>query len=102
MLALARSSGPDLDRSFADWLAERGFDSAMGARPLARTIQEHVKKPMAEELLFGKLAKGGMVSVGVEDGKLCFAYVEAPPKIKKKKKEPGEGGGGEEVPELVQ
>jgi hypothetical protein len=42
----------------------------MGARPLGRVIQEHIKKPLAEELLFGKLAKGGNVKVGVKDGKI--------------------------------
>ena len=92
----------ELTEEACDWLVKKGYDPTYGARPLARVIQEHIKTPLADELLFGKLAKGGMVSVGVEDGKLCFAYVEAPPKIKKKKKEPGEGGGGEEVPELVQ
>ena len=66
-----------------DWLAERGFDSEMGARPLARTIQEHVKKPMAEELLFGKLAKGGEVKIDVDkkdSSKLKFKYIENKPK----------------------
>ena len=92
----------ELTEEACDWLVKKGYDPTYGARPLARVIQEHIKTPLADELLFGKLAKGGMVSVGVEDGKLCFAYVEAPPKTKKKKKEPDEGGGGEEVPELVQ
>ncbi|MEO0817346.1 MAG: ATP-dependent Clp protease ATP-binding subunit ClpA [Pseudomonadota bacterium] len=71
-----------------DWLAERGFDSEMGARPLARTIQEHVKKPMAEELLFGKLAKGGEVKIDVarkDSKKLKFTYIEAKPKKSGKK-----------------
>jgi ATP-dependent Clp protease ATP-binding subunit ClpA len=58
------------------WLAEKGFDRLFGARPLARIIQEYVKKPLAEELLFGKLAKGGTVRVEVEDGKLSFVFVE--------------------------
>ncbi|MEN0077875.1 MAG: ATP-dependent Clp protease ATP-binding subunit ClpA [Pseudomonadota bacterium] len=71
-----------------DWLAERGFDSEMGARPLARTIQEHVKKPMAEELLFGKLAKGGEVKIDVDrkdQGKLKFKYIENKPRKTAKK-----------------
>ncbi|NBC21062.1 MAG: ATP-dependent Clp protease ATP-binding subunit ClpA [Alphaproteobacteria bacterium] len=62
-----------------DWLAERGFDPEMGARPLARVIQEHVKKPMAEELLFGKLTKGGEVHVDIDKSdpeKLSFKYKE--------------------------
>ena len=52
-----------------------------GARPLARLIQEHIKKPLAEELLFGSLAKGGIVRVSVdkEADKLAFSYAERPP-----------------------
>ncbi len=68
------------------WLAEKGYDRAMGARPLARVIQEHIKKPLADELLFGKLAKGGTVRVAVEDGKLAFEYLPLPPP--KKRAEP--------------
>ncbi|PKP67335.1 MAG: ATP-dependent Clp protease ATP-binding subunit ClpA, partial [Alphaproteobacteria bacterium HGW-Alphaproteobacteria-5] len=60
----------ELTPEAADWLAERGYDDRMGARPLARTIQEHIKKPLAEELLFGRLAKGGIVHIGVKDGAL--------------------------------
>ena len=56
------------------WLARKGHDATFGARPLARVIQEHIKKPLAEELLFGKLAKGGMVRAHVEDGKIAFSY----------------------------
>jgi len=48
------------------WLAERGYDPKMGARPMARLIQEQIKRPLAEELLFGKLANGGSVLVGVQ------------------------------------
>jgi ATP-dependent Clp protease ATP-binding subunit ClpA len=68
-----------------DWLAERGFDSEFGARPLARIISEHVKKPMAEELLFGKLAKGGTVKIGVDKkspDQLSFKFVEDKPRKK--------------------
>ncbi|MFQ5437687.1 MAG: ATP-dependent Clp protease ATP-binding subunit ClpA [Paracoccaceae bacterium] len=60
----------ELTRPAAEWLAARGYDDKMGARPLARVIQEHIKKPLAEELLFGKLAKGGVVRVSVKEGKL--------------------------------
>jgi ATP-dependent Clp protease ATP-binding subunit ClpA len=56
------------------WLAKKGFDPLYGARPLARMIQEYVKKPLAEELLFGKLEKGGLVRVDVTDDKLTFSY----------------------------
>ena len=60
----------ELTDALKAWLAERGYDPQMGARPMARVIQEEIKKPLAEELLFGKLAKGGLVKVGVKDGKL--------------------------------
>jgi ATP-dependent Clp protease ATP-binding subunit ClpA len=55
-----------------DWLAKNGFDELYGARPLARVIQEHIKKPLADEILFGKLIKGGHVRVVLKDGKLAF------------------------------
>jgi len=60
----------ELSPEAAEWLAERGYDDRMGARPLARVIQEHIKKPLAEELLFGKLAKGGLIRVGLKGDKL--------------------------------
>jgi ATP-dependent Clp protease ATP-binding subunit ClpA len=60
-----------------EWLAERGYDKLYGARPLARVIQEYIKKPLAEELLFGKLVKGGSVKVTMKDDKLAFEIVEA-------------------------
>ena len=56
------------------WLARKGYDTLFGARPLARVIQEHLKKPLAEELLFGKLAKGGAVRARVKDGTITFSY----------------------------
>jgi ATP-dependent Clp protease ATP-binding subunit ClpA len=64
----------ELTNAAADWLADKGYDAKMGARPLGRVIQEHIKKPLAEELLFGKLMKGGLVKVGVKDGKLDLRY----------------------------
>jgi ATP-dependent Clp protease ATP-binding subunit ClpA len=60
----------ELTRPAAEWLAEKGYDDRMGARPLGRVIQENIKKPLAEELLFGRLMKGGVVRVGVKDDKL--------------------------------
>ncbi len=57
------------------WLAERGYDPTFGARPLARVIQEHIKKPLADELLFGKLVQGGDVKVLIEDNKPAFQIV---------------------------
>ena len=61
------------------WLGNKGYSQDYGARPLARVIQEHVKKPLAEELLFGKLAKGGVVNVDVDEtgDNLSFSYPEA-------------------------
>jgi ATP-dependent Clp protease ATP-binding subunit ClpA len=66
----------DLTTEAAAWLGEKGYDDKMGARPLGRVIQEHIKKPLAEELLFGKLTKGGTVHVGVKDGALHLTYEE--------------------------
>ncbi len=65
----------ELNRKAAEWIADKGYDDKMGARPLGRVIQEHIKKPLAEELLFGKLAKGGIVKVGVKDGKLDLKLI---------------------------
>jgi ATP-dependent Clp protease ATP-binding subunit ClpA len=56
----------------ADWLAKNGFDELYGARPLGRVIQEHIKKPLADEILFGRLVKGGHVHVVLKDGKIDF------------------------------
>jgi ATP-dependent Clp protease ATP-binding subunit ClpA len=67
----------ELTEEAALWLAEKGYDDRMGARPLGRVIQENIKKPLAEELLFGKLAKGGVVKVGLRDGKIALD-VEGP------------------------
>jgi len=60
----------ELSEAAAAWLGDKGYDDKMGARPLARVIQEHVKKPLAEELLFGRLTKGGLVRVVVRDNKI--------------------------------
>ena len=62
----------ELTPEAANWLAEKGYDDKMGARPLGRVIQENIKKPLAEELLFGRLTKGGLVKVRLEDGKIAF------------------------------
>ncbi|MFT6328621.1 MAG: ATP-dependent Clp protease ATP-binding subunit ClpA [Bermanella sp.] len=57
-----------------DWLAKKGYDKTMGARPMARIIQEKLKKELASELLFGKLSNGGEVKVGLKKDELTFAY----------------------------
>ncbi|MBS0557033.1 MAG: ATP-dependent Clp protease ATP-binding subunit ClpA [Proteobacteria bacterium] len=60
----------NVDADARRWLAEHGFDAQMGARPMARTIQDNVKRPLADELLFGKLSDGGRVYLGVRNDKL--------------------------------
>ncbi|MEE9139541.1 MAG: ATP-dependent Clp protease ATP-binding subunit ClpA [Alphaproteobacteria bacterium] len=64
----------EIEENARDWLAKRGYDQIYGARPLARLIQEHVKMPLSEELLFGKLANGGIVHVKAEADKLTFEF----------------------------
>jgi len=94
----------ELDDEARAWLASKGYDKLYGARPLARTIQEHVKKPLAEELLFGKLARGGRIMVTVADDKLAFEFVGAEPPRRRKKSD-GEGpepAGDGKVPVLVE
>ena len=91
-----------------DWLVKKGYDPLYGARPLARVIQEHIKKPMADELLFGRLAKGGTVVVDVSDDTLSFVYGEVAPKKPKPPIDGGDApdgdkpsGGGKKEPALV-
>jgi len=71
----------ELSPEAAAWLGDKGYDDRMGARPLARVIQEHVKRPLAEELLFGRLTKGGVVRVGVRDDRIALA-IDEPPKAR--------------------
>lgn len=69
-----KSVNLELTTKARDWLADAGYDKAMGARPMARVIQDSVKKPLANEILFGKLADGGTVKLDVKDNKLSFDY----------------------------
>ena len=90
----------ELTEKARSWLATNGYDSLYGARPLARLIQEKVKQPLAEELLFGKLAHGGEVHVSVKEDTLSFELTPAPPKLvkkaaKKPKAQPAPGSGSE-------
>ncbi|MCX7863511.1 MAG: ATP-dependent Clp protease ATP-binding subunit ClpA [Novosphingobium sp.] len=78
------------DSDARTWLGDRGYDKLYGARPMARLIQEKLKQPLAEELLFGKLANGGEVHVSVKDGALSFEITPAAPKVVKRRK--GETG----------
>ena len=70
----------ELTEAALDWLGERGYDERYGARPLARVVQEHIKKPLADELLFGGLTGGGLAIVDVVDGKLQVSVKAPPPK----------------------
>jgi ATP-dependent Clp protease ATP-binding subunit ClpA len=88
----------ELSSAAKEWLAERGYDRLYGARPLARVIQEFIKKPLAEELLFGRLVRGGSIKVTLRDGRLDFDIIEAAlPALPK----PDEGDGGSEKEEEV-
>jgi ATP-dependent Clp protease ATP-binding subunit ClpA len=73
-------------RAAREWLAEKGFDPAMGARPMKRVIQEQIKRPLADDLLFGKLADGGEVLVDAPEGEDEELRLKVSPKKKKKKK----------------
>jgi len=82
----------DLSPEAIGWLADKGYDERMGARPLGRVIQEHIKKPLADEVLFGKLKKGGTVRITVEgkgiDSHLKLDAVADEVPVKPKKEEP--------------
>ncbi|CAM4167374.1 ATP-dependent Clp protease ATP-binding subunit ClpA [Pseudoalteromonas byunsanensis] len=69
-----KSVNLELTSAAREWLGDLGYDKAMGARPMARVIQDKLKKPLANEILFGKLSDGGSVKVGVKGGELDFRY----------------------------
>jgi ATP-dependent Clp protease ATP-binding subunit ClpA len=73
----------EVDDKARNWLAEEGFDEKMGARPMARTIREHIKKQLADEILFGRLTHGGSVKVSVKKGQLDFKIAEPKPQKSK-------------------
>ena len=86
----------ELSKAANDWLAKKGYDEKFGARPLARVIQEHVKKPLAEELLFGDLTRGGTVQMGVKKDKngtesLTFKFVKTPLALEKPREDDDDG-----------
>jgi len=66
----------ELTKDARKWLAINGYDKSMGARPMSRLIQEHLKKPLANELLFGELTQGGVAKVGVKKDKLVLSYIQ--------------------------
>ncbi|MBW0145488.1 ATP-dependent Clp protease ATP-binding subunit ClpA [Sphingomicrobium clamense] len=74
----------ELDDDARQWLVDKGYDKLYGARPMARLVQEKIKQPLAEELLFGKLVDGGEVNVHIKDGAPAFEIVPTPPKPKRK------------------
>ena len=96
-----RNVAIELSGEARDWLAGKGFDPAFGARPLARVIQEHIKTPLADELLFGKLAKGGLVRVVLKGDGLGFRFRRPPAPARRERERPGGGSGDDKVPELV-
>jgi ATP-dependent Clp protease ATP-binding subunit ClpA len=75
----------ELDDEARQWLTDRGYDKLYGARPMGRLVQEKIKQPLAEELLFGKLVNGGEVKVRIKDNAPSFEIVPAPPKVSKAK-----------------
>jgi ATP-dependent Clp protease ATP-binding subunit ClpA len=95
-----RNVAIELSAAARKWLVERGYDQNFGARPLGRVIQEHIKKPLAEELLFGKLAKGGIVKIDIVDDKPSFSYAERPSEPKPPSGKRGSGS-QKRVPETV-
>ena len=105
-----RNVSIELDGPAKKWLAKKGYSENFGARPLARVIQKHIKQPLAEELLFGRLAKGGLVKVSLKDDDLAFDFTEDKPAKKKptkrkpkakKKDGDGEPGPDGQVPALA-
>ncbi|HYD13230.1 MAG TPA: ATP-dependent Clp protease ATP-binding subunit ClpA [Allosphingosinicella sp.] len=79
----------ELDDEARAWLTQRGYDKLYGARPMGRLVQEKIKQPLAEELLFGKLVHGGEVKVRIKDNAPGFEIASAPPKPPKGKKKAG-------------
>ena len=69
-----RNVSIEISEEARSWIGSKGYDKNFGARPLARVVQEYVKKPLAEELLFGKLTGGGLVSIEFQDEELSFHY----------------------------
>ncbi|MBF0167922.1 MAG: ATP-dependent Clp protease ATP-binding subunit ClpA [Alphaproteobacteria bacterium] len=78
----------ELSNEARGWLSKKGYDRQFGARPLGRLIQEEIKKPLAEELLFGRLTHGGTVRIDLKDNKLTFIYPEAKPPVPREDKLP--------------
>ncbi len=86
-LLLAKNVEIEIEQPVREWLGRKGFDRKMGARPLARVIQDEIKRPLSEEILFGKLEKGGAVRVVLRDQKPQFVIESKAPTSAEKKKE---------------
>ena len=72
----------EIDEAARVWIGNRGYDKNYGARPLSRIVQENIKKPLAEELLFGKLTNGGLVEITLNENELHFEYKSTKPSTK--------------------
>ena len=77
----------ELDNKARQWLIDEGYDKKMGARPLAKVINKHIKKPLADELLFGAIQSGGIIKVSVKKDKIDLNYFPKNKKIKKRKRD---------------
>jgi ATP-dependent Clp protease ATP-binding subunit ClpA len=76
----------ELDDEAREWIVTKGYDKLYGARPMGRLVQEKIKQPLAEELLFGKLVNGGEVKVRIKDNAPSFEITPAAPKAVRKSK----------------
>ena len=98
-----RNVSIELDEKSRSWLVEKGYDKHFGARPLGRVIQENIKTPLADELLFGKLTRGGLVKITLKDDQLAFDIQPDTTKKKTGKGGKGKSGGGKkDAPALVE
>jgi ATP-dependent Clp protease ATP-binding subunit ClpA len=77
----------ELDNKVRQWLIDRGYDKKMGARPLAKVINKYIKKPLADELLFGAIQSGGIIKVSLKKDKIDLNYLPKNKKTKKRKRD---------------
>ncbi len=85
---LAKGVDVHLEADAREWLARKGYDKQMGARPLARLIQDKIKKPLAEEILFGKLENGGDVKIFIRNDEIVFEFKARKEKVGDREREP--------------
>lgn len=84
----------DIDEPAVQWLAKRGYDPGMGARPMQRVVQRHIKRQLADQLLFGKLKKGGHIDIALGDGELVFELSQPGPVVKPPSPSPSKAATG--------